>query len=61
MILKYVIHLTSEVVGEIVTCHINDSLIILLPRRVIGYHIRKQKVELFETSILNDDLLKIQS
>lgn len=60
MSLKCVIPLKSEVVGEtvsdcrVLTCVNDDMLIILLPRRVIGYHVREQKVELLSEETTED-------
>ncbi|KAJ0097566.1 hypothetical protein Patl1_28910 [Pistacia atlantica] len=60
MSLKCVIPLKSEVVGEtvsdcrVLTCVNDDMLIILLPRRVIGYHVREQKVELLSEERTED-------
>ncbi|XP_031255078.1 F-box protein At5g49610-like [Pistacia vera] len=60
MSLKCVIPLKSEVVGEtvsncrVLTCVNDDMLIILLPRRVIAYHVREQKVELLSEERTED-------
>ncbi|XP_044469300.1 F-box protein At5g49610-like isoform X2 [Mangifera indica] len=60
MNLKCVIPLKSEVVGEkvsycrVLTCVNDDMLIILLPSRVIGYHVRKQNVELLSEQRTED-------